>query len=209
MITSSSAQLTFWQDYDLEVNPYAPTEAFDGGVLEIQVGTNSFADILAAGGSFVTNEYNDTIASAADDDNPLASRQAWSGNSGGFIITIVNLPAAAAGANIVLKWRCATDTGNTFGSVGWWVDTVSINDGGRYVCCDGPWQPAIDNAKVQAASFDFSFQTASNQTYEVQYKSALTDPAWTTVQTVEGDGQIHLITNDVSSSQGYYRIRSP
>jgi hypothetical protein len=209
MITSSSAQLTFWQDYDLEVNPYAPTEAFDGGVLEIQVGTNSFTDILAAGGSFVTNGYNDTIASAADDDNPLASRQAWSGNSAGFIITIVNLPASAAGGDIVLKWRCATDTGNTFGSVGWWVDTVSIKDGGRYVCCDGPWQPAIGNPELQASIFAFSFQTASNQTYEVQYEGALTDPAWTTVQTIEGDGQIHLITNAVSSSQGYYRIRSP
>jgi hypothetical protein len=201
--------LSFRQDYDLEVNPYTTWEAFDGGVLEIQVGTNSFTDILTAGGSFVTNGYNRTIASTTESDNPLANRQAWSGNSGGFITTIVNLPAAAIGGNIVLKWRCATDTGNAYGSVGWWVDTVSINDGGRYVCCDGPWQPAIANPQLQAASFAFSFQTASNQTYDVQYKNALADPAWTTVQTIEGDGQIHFITNAVSSSQGYYRIRSP
>ena len=209
MIASSPAQLSFRQDYDLEVNPYTTWEAFDGGVLEIQVGTNSFTDILTAGGSFVTNGYNRTIASTTESDNPLANRQAWSGNSGGFITTIVNLPAAAIGGNIVLKWRCATDTGNAYGSVGWWVDTVSINDGGRYVCCDGPWQPAIANPQLQAASIIFSFQTASNQTYDVQYNNALTDPAWATVQIIEGDGQIHFITNAVSSSQGYYRIRSP
>jgi hypothetical protein len=69
--------------------------------------------------------------------------------------------------------------------------------------------PAIANPQLEAASFAFSFQTASNQTYEVQYKNALTNPAWTNVQTIEGDGQIHFITNAVSSSQGYYRIRSP
>jgi hypothetical protein len=208
MITSTSAQLSFRQDYDLEVNPYTSWEAFDGGVLEIQVGTNSFADILAAGGSFVTNGYNRTIASTTASDNPLATRQAWSGNSGGFITTIANLPAPAAGGDIVLKWRCATDTGNTYGSVGWWVDTISINDGGRYICCDGPWQPVIINPQLQAENFAFSFNTASNQTYEIQYKNALTNPAWARVQTIEGDGQIHFITNAVSSSQGYYRIRS-
>jgi hypothetical protein len=209
MITSSSAQLSFRQDYNLEVNPYSTGECFDGGVLEFQIGTNGFTDILAAGGSFATNGYNETIAPTTASDNPLATRQAWSGNSGGFTTTIVNLPAAAAGTNIVLKWRCATDTGNAYGSVGWWVDTISINDGGRYVCCDGPWQTAIAAPQIQAADFSFSFQTVSNQTYDVQYKNALADPAWTDLETIEGDGQIHFITNVVSSSQGYYRIRSP
>ncbi len=209
MIASSTAQLSFRQDFDLEVNPDTTFEALDGGVLEIQIGTNGFADILAAGGSFVTNGYNRTLASTFEDDNPLANRQAWSGNSGGYITAIVNLPMAAAGGNIVLKWRCATDTGNSYGSVGWWVDTVSINDGGRYLCCNGLAGLSISNPQLQAAGFDFSFQTSSNQTYEVQYKSALTNPAWTNVQTIEGDGQIHFVTNAASSSQGYYRLRSP
>jgi hypothetical protein len=208
-ITSAQAQLAFRQDYDLEINPYATWEAFDGGVLELQVGTNVFADIIAAGGSFVTNGYNCTIAPASADDNPLANRQAWSGNSGGFITTVVNLPAAASGETIMLKWRCATDTGNTYGSVGWWIDTISINDGERYVCCDGPWQPAIGDPQIQDASFSFSFQTAVNQTYHVQYNSALAYPAWIDVQTVAGDGQIHFVTNVISSTQGFYRIRSP
>jgi hypothetical protein len=69
--------------------------------------------------------------------------------------------------------------------------------------------PAIANPQLQAANFVFSFQTAGNETYEVQYNCALTNPTWTTIQTIAGDGQIHFITNAVSSSQGYYRIRSP
>ncbi len=208
-IASSPAQLSFRQDYNMEINPYETREALDGGVLEIQVGTNDFADILAAGGSFVTNGYNRTIAPTSADDNPLADRQAWSGDSGGFITTVINLPAAATGQIVVLKWRCATDTGNTYGSEGWWIDTVSIGDGGHYVCCDGPWQPEISDPQLEAATFAFSFQTASNQTYHVQYKNALASPAWTDVQIIDGDGQIHFITNGVSSSQGFYRVRSP
>jgi hypothetical protein len=208
-MTSASARLTFRQYYDLDLNPYSPGEAYDGGVLEIQVGTNSFTDILAAGGSFVTNGYNTTIAPATASDNPLAGWQAWSGNSGGFVTTIVDLPATAAGSNIVLKWRCATDTGNAYVSVGWWVDAISVTDGGRYVCCDGPWQTAIAEPQLQAGNFGFSFQSASNQTYTVQYKNALTDSAWTNLQTLQGNGQIQFITNVVSASQGFYRIQSP
>jgi hypothetical protein len=208
LISSPTAQLSFWQDCDLEVNPYATWEALDGGVLEIQVGTNAFTDILAAGGSFVTNGYNKTIASSAADDNPLASRLCWGGNSGGFVTTTVNLPPAAAGTNIVLKWRCATDTGNSYGSVGWWVDTISMSDGGNYVCCDGLLAPIIADSQIQSAGFVFSFETASNQNYEVQYKNALTNSAWAGLQTITGDGHVHFVTNAASSSQGYYRIRS-
>jgi hypothetical protein len=208
-LNSSAAQLIFRQAYKLEVNPFAILEALDGGVLEIQIGANAFADILAAGGSFVTNGYNKTIEPATSDDNPLANRAAWSGDSGGFITTIVNLPSAAIETNIVLRWRCATDTGNAYGSTGWWIDSVAVTDGGHYLCCDGILEPVIFDPKVQSANFSFSFQTASNQTYEVQYKNNLTDSLWLNLQTVPGDGQIHYFTNAATSSQGYYRLHLP
>jgi Subtilase family len=208
-IATSSAQLTFRNDYDLEVDPYLPSEALDGGVLEIQVGTNAFSDILTAGGSFVTNGYDCTTAPSNSDDNPLPNRPCWSGNSGGFVTTIVNLPAEAAGQNIQLKWRCATDTGNAYGSVGWWIDTVSITDGGSYACCDGPWEPLIVGPQIQGSNFTFSFQTASNQTYTVEYNNALIGAAWTPVQTVSGNGTVLVITNGINSSQAFYRLRTP
>ena len=94
-VTSSAAQLSFRPGPKTWISRERPltttNECFDGGVLEIQIGAGAFADILAAGGSFVANGYNNVIAPASAD-NPLPSRQAWSGDSGGFITSIVNLP---------------------------------------------------------------------------------------------------------------------
>ena len=69
------------------------------------------------GGSFVTNGYTQTIPMF---DNPLAGRQVWSGTSPGFITTIANLPAAAAGQTVQLRWRFGSDTGTS--GPGWYVD---------------------------------------------------------------------------------------
>jgi hypothetical protein len=208
-IATSSAQLVFRNNYDLEVNPYAPGEALDGGVLEIQIGANAFTDILAAGGSFVTNGYNLAIAPSSSDDNPLPDRPCWGGDSGGFVTTVVDLPAAAAGENIQLEWRLATDTGNAYGSVGWWIDTISITDGGSYTCCDGPWEPLMASPQIQGTNFIFSFQSVSHQTYTVEYNNVLSGSAWTPVQMVSGDGTLRTITNGLNSSQAFYRIRTP
>jgi hypothetical protein len=206
-IAMSSAQLVFGNYFDLEISPYSPSEAFDGGVLEIQIGTNAFTDILTAGGSFVSNGYDCVIASSSAGDNPLPNRPCWSGDSSGFITTIVNLPATAAGQNIQLKWRCATDTGNVYGSAGWWIGNISITDGGSYTCCNGPRQAIINGPRTDGTNFTFSFQTASNQTYIVEHNYSLSGDAWTTVQKVAGDGMIHFITNGLHRSQGYYRLR--
>lgn len=206
-IITTNAQLVFRQSYDLEINPFDPAEAFDGGVLEIQIGTNAFSDFLAAGGVFLSNGYGLTIVSGTG--NPLAGRAAWSGDSGGFITTVAGLPAAAAGQTIQLKWRCATDTGNAYGSAGWWVDTIAVNDGGDYFCCGGPPPPTLGSPLLRDASFTFSFQTVSNQTYTVEYNNTLAGAAWTPVQSFIGDGSIRVITNAVTSAQGYYRVASP
>src|SRR5438876_5903301 len=50
-----------------------------------------------------------TLFRSSNFGNPLGGRKAWSGNSGGFLTTLVNLPAAAAGQTIQLRWRCGTD----------------------------------------------------------------------------------------------------
>jgi Subtilase family len=138
-ISSDAAQLEFRQNYLLEA---VGSVAYDGGVLEIKIGTGAFTDILTAGGSFLENGYNYTIDSSEGADNdPLAGRSAWSGISGpystnSYVTTLVQLPAAAAGQNIQLKWRLGTDSGNSFPALGWWLDTIVINDG-YYSCCSG------------------------------------------------------------------------
>ncbi|HUK81818.1 MAG TPA: PKD domain-containing protein [Verrucomicrobiae bacterium] len=105
-INSGSAQLTFRHNYGLTASAINSATGYDGGVLEIKIGSGSYTDIVTAGGSFVSGGYDTTLS--ADYGNPLAGRQAWSGNSGGFTTTVVNLPAVAAGQNIQLRWRCAT-----------------------------------------------------------------------------------------------------
>jgi hypothetical protein len=123
LIPVAHAQLSFQNSYNLET--IDSSTAHDGGVLEIQVGTNDFTDILAAGGSFVTGGYDHTIAdSSLGYGNPLAGRPAWSGVSAGFINTTVNLPASAFGQNVRFRWSFGSDNGGA--STGWVVDSVSI-----------------------------------------------------------------------------------
>ncbi|PYQ10587.1 MAG: hypothetical protein DMH00_10660 [Acidobacteria bacterium] len=125
--SAASAQLTFNNNWSLE-------DGFDGGVLEISINGGPFTDIVGAGGSFVTGGYSGTISFEAG--GSLAGRQAWTGSSifgsNGFVSTKVNLPAAALGANIQLRWRAGFDaSGNPSGS-GWRIDDVVVSGLG---CC--------------------------------------------------------------------------
>ena len=112
--------LTFRHNFNLEASDLDPDLGFDGGVLELSTdGGNTFQDILAAGGGFVSGGYNRTIAT--DRGSPIAGRQAWSGNSNGFVTTVVGL----SGANLLqgrLRWRMASD--NSGGNEGWRIDSL-------------------------------------------------------------------------------------
>jgi hypothetical protein len=124
-ITSPTAQLTFRNNYATELG-------YDGGVLEISLNGGAFTDILAAGGSFVSGGYNRTLSSGFS--NPLPGRQAWSGNSNGYVTTVVNLPAAASGQNVQLRWRFGSDS--SVSGTGWRVDTIQVFGG--YSCDTNP-----------------------------------------------------------------------
>ncbi|MBA2431296.1 MAG: hypothetical protein H0V56_04180, partial [Chthoniobacterales bacterium] len=95
-------------------NLYNTEAAFDGLVLEISINGAPFQDIIAAGGTFVSGGYTGTLSTGFS--NPLPGRAAWSGLSGGtasapaYITSVVNLPPAAAGQLIQLKWRQGSDS---------------------------------------------------------------------------------------------------
>jgi len=128
-ITAQAATVSFRNRFDTE-------GGWDGGVLEISINGGAYADIITAGGRFVENGYNGALGAGAN--NPLANRNAWSGNSSGYITSTVQLPAAAAGQNVQLKWRFGADD-NTVGTgpnPGWYVDTVRVN--GNYSCSSSP-----------------------------------------------------------------------
>ncbi len=172
-ITSGTAQLTFRHNYNLEMHARKGAATyFDGGVLEIQLGGGGFTDILTAGGSFLAGGYNGEISTGSD--NPLGGRQAWVGDSGGWITTTVGMPATAAGQSIQLRWACATDTANTYGGVGWYVDSLSVSDS-IAVCCAstviGP--PSISlqpSNQVALAGSAVSFSATTTNTPPLLYQ---------------------------------------
>jgi hypothetical protein len=109
-------QVSFRNNFNLQ-------DGFDGGVLEVSYDHGlTFQDVLVAGGTFVLGGYNGTINSCCG--NPLAGRQAWTGNSGGFIdTTVVNLPDGCV-VDIMMRWRMGSDS--SVSGEGWRIDNVNI-----------------------------------------------------------------------------------
>ena len=135
-------------------NNFATEATYDGGVLELSIAGGAFADVVTAGGTFVTGGYNGPLSTATS--NPIGGRQAWSGSSAGYFTTVVNLPASAGGQNVQLRWRMATD--NSVAGTGWAIDTIVI--GG--FACGGTAIPA---------------PVAVNDAYAVTLNTALSVPA--------------------------------
>jgi len=121
LVSSTPAQLTFRHAYNTE-------PCCDGGVLEISIAGGAFTDILSAGGNFVTNGY--TVGNS------------WRGTSSGFpsfVTTVANLPPAALGQSVQLRWRFFADM--SVSGIGWYVDNIRVT--GDFACCSVPPTPAI------------------------------------------------------------------
>jgi uncharacterized repeat protein (TIGR01451 family) len=109
LITDPTAALSFRHSYNTET-------CCDRGTLLISIDNGPFVEILAAGGRFRQGGYNGA---------------GWSGNSRGFVTTLVDLPLNAAGSSVQFQWRLITDA-KASGS-GWYVDSVVVQDG--FDCC--------------------------------------------------------------------------
>ena len=141
-VTSAAAQLRFRNNYDTEAGVGA---FYDGMVLEIKIGDGAYQDILAAGGTFVSGGYSGTLNATFG--NPLGGRQAWSGNSAGYINTVVTLPAAANGQSVRFKWRMGSDS--SVADVGVRIDTIQVF--GNFQCSNPGTPTAPTNSR---ADFD-------------------------------------------------------
>lgn len=124
-INSASAQIVFRNNFDTEYNP-PPTEVFyDGYVLEVSTdGGATYNDIIDVGGVFVSGPYTGEISGLGN--NPLAGRMAWSGNSGGYLNTVINLPTSFNGQTIRLKFRMGTDM--VIGAPGVRIDGFNVTN---------------------------------------------------------------------------------
>jgi serine protease AprX len=132
-----SARLTFRHNFNLEASESDPALGYDGGVLEISTdGGNTFQYVPST--AFLMGGYNRTIST--DRGSPIAGRQAWSGNSEGFITSVVNLPFGFLDGT--LRWRMASDTSGS--NEGWRVDDVNLT------FCQGPPCTPTPTATVTA-----------------------------------------------------------
>ncbi len=151
-IASDAAQVTFRHRWNTE-------DGWDGGVLEISIGAGAFTDILVAGGSFAAGGYNQTLNSSP---NALSARAAWSGSfDSTYTTTTVNLPPAAAGQNIRLRWRLGCDDSVSPVGAVWRIDTISLSES-TYSCCGAAplFTSALPPAATQNVPYSHTF-TAS------------------------------------------------
>lgn len=127
---ASNLQLRFWHSYNLQ-------SAQDGGKLEFSVDGGAWFDVasVSSGASFAANGYNTTIAATGQPSgrSEFAGQTAWSGNSNGFIETVLNLTDTAkfAGHALRMRWRLATNASTA--SAGWHVDSIALIGGGDFV----------------------------------------------------------------------------
>ena len=107
-INSAAAVLSLQNNFDTE-HTSPPGEVFwDGWVMEVSINGGAFSDVTdpSVGGTFVTGGYTGEIDGTSS--NPLAGRPAWSGNSGGYIHTVINFPGSLNGQTIKVRFRMGT-----------------------------------------------------------------------------------------------------
>ena len=97
----------------------------DGAVLEISVPNingGEFTDVIdpSIGGQFLSGGYNSTISTSFQ--SPIGGRMAWSGNSGGYVVTSIFFPVSTPFAR--LRFRLATDRAAPSG--GWRIDNFFL-----------------------------------------------------------------------------------
>ena len=123
-VSSTSPMMTFRNNFNTEMSGGI---FWDGYVLEISSPNISGGDFLDftdshIGGSCMTGCYTGLIDGTAN--NPLAGRMAWSGNSGGYIDTALNLGPNLAGQTVTLRFRHGSD--EAVAAPGVHIDNISI-----------------------------------------------------------------------------------
>ncbi len=103
--------LSVWHNYNTEAN-------WDGGLFQISTDGTTWVDL---GSLMIENGYNSTIQGNGVD--PLAGNPAFSGNSGGYIETRVDLDSYA-GETVNIRFLFASDT--FVAEEGWYIDEVTI-----------------------------------------------------------------------------------
>ncbi len=120
---ASDLQLRFWQRRAFPSNRH-------GGKLELSVNGGGWTDIADpdSGASFLSNGYNGTVSDIGPPPNRnlFEDDPAWTGNTSGFVETLVNLydTEKFAGSTVRFRWRLGTNTRDS--ADGWWIDSIAL-----------------------------------------------------------------------------------
>lgn len=131
---ASPEVLTFRHWYDL-------VGRTDGAILEASLGGGTWFDLLNSEATVTSGNYNANIRSSST--ASLAGRSVWSGNSGGFVTTSLNLPKAWAGQMLRLRWYLSHDRNRS--RAGWHLDSVVMTE--TILQCQ-PHRPEIELVPV-------------------------------------------------------------
>ncbi len=153
-VSGAGRELSFWHRYNTQLGK-------DGGVLEVSVNGGAWTDIVTAGGAFLEGGYDSTFGNGQQ--NPLAGRDAWSGNSGGFLRTRVSVTGGLLGVPIRFRWVMGHDLMGS--GEGWYVDDLVLKSGQYQVL----GVPQLDLAVVDGVAAEFG----GTDTAEVRVETPL------------------------------------
>lgn len=112
----ASPTLKFFHQFDTEAG-------WDGGYVEVSSdGGATWIQLVAA--DFIANGYNSVLGSNMNTD--ISGKDAWSGDSGGFIETVAHL-GTYANSDVQIRFVFGQDDNTN--EVGWWVDDIEITEG--------------------------------------------------------------------------------
>ena len=87
------------------------------------------------------------------------------------------------------------------------VDWIRIYDNG-YTSLGGSGAPVVLNVSRAGSDIEISFETQAGLNYDLFYKTDLTDPSWTLLQNVAGDGTTKSVYDPVISPAGFYVVEA-
>jgi len=115
---SGQTLLSFKHHFDFE-------NGWDGGILEISTDGTNYDEVVDAGATFLQGEYTGSMYSSTG--TPLSGLDAFTGNSGGLVESILDLSAFAS-STIHLRFHLACDASAS--EQGWWIDDILLETTG-------------------------------------------------------------------------------
>lgn len=173
---TGSTFLSFWHLYNTEAN-------WDGCVLELS--TDNGGSWIDAQPYFTQNGYNSTINT--NPESAISDRQAWSGGSGGFIQTTVDL-SSFAGQTLSIRWRMASD--QIIAGEGWYVDDIFIGES------------LVDFTNTACVSSDQTLPLCSSQ-YTLITEQTCIPTTWYEDADGDGFGNAVISLSDCNQPAGY------